>query len=84
MALTTWALGPALRLCAAGPACSWEMLHVAGAGTFSPLCFSRGCWVGSLGKGKLLVTFSVIFLFFKYLVPAWAGEMHCGCGVLSS
>ncbi|XP_026702161.1 protein EFR3 homolog B [Athene cunicularia] len=32
MALTTWALGPALRLCAAGPACSWEMLHVAGAG----------------------------------------------------
>ncbi|XP_063186823.1 protein EFR3 homolog B isoform X2 [Chroicocephalus ridibundus] len=32
MALTTWAIGPALRLCAAGPACSWEMLHVAGAG----------------------------------------------------
>lgn len=63
MALTTWALGPALRLCAAGPACSWEMLHVAGAGTFSLLGFSPGCWVGSPGMGKvlwLLVTCSVV------------------------
>lgn len=44
MALSSWALSPALRLCAAGPACSWEMLHVAGAGTVPSFCalFPRG------------------------------------------
>lgn len=36
MALSSWVLSPALQLCAAGPACSWEMLHVAGAGTLLP------------------------------------------------
>lgn len=67
MALTTWAIGPALRLCAAGPACSWEMLHVAGAGTFSRLCFSPGCWggmswEGGKATGDLQGRFFLIFL----------------------
>lgn len=64
MALSSWVLSPALQLCAAGPACSWEMLHVAGAGTVpsSPLhpLFSSpwGCGMRLSAAGDAI---SVIF-----------------------
>lgn len=55
MALSSWVLSPALQLCAAGPACSWEMLHVAGAGTLLPplpLPHFASFWGAGLGLGE--------------------------------
>ncbi|KAK2510859.1 hypothetical protein Q9233_017377 [Columba guinea] len=78
MALSSWALSPALRLCAAGPACSWEMLHVAGAGfpTESKDAFStKGTFTQGIAQGLRIVSL------LTGSVSSLAGVCGC-CGAL--